>query len=88
MLRHVEDLRRRQHQYLMSIVQEERLAEREREKQVRAIKRKEHRRAAEKRHARDRKKAEKRIMRIAQDNELVISRKLAEAGFAGMAGSM
>lgn len=86
-LRHVEDLRRRQHQYLMSIVQEERLAEREREKQVRSIKRKEHRRAAEKRHARARKKAEKRIMRIAQDNELVVSRKLAEAGFAGMAAS-
>lgn len=82
LLRHVEDLRRRQNEYLLSIVREEQLAEDDRERQLRSVRRKEHRRAMEKKHARERRKAEDRIMRIAQDNELVINRKLAEAGLA------
>ena len=76
----VEKMRQKQTMHLLKVLEEEQQSEDKREKTLRAVKDPVERRRLDKIFAVERAKASERIVRITEDNELVLADKMAQLG--------
>ena len=76
----VEKMRQKQTMHLLQVLEEEQQSEDKREKTLRSVKDPVERRRLDKVFAVERAKASERIVRITEDNELVLADKMAQLG--------